>query len=88
MVVFFMHSEGRRLAAKPWCGGRHRVQRGGAAPTWIFSMKPSYEASLVFFLQVQQGMSALRQCKHITLSAAYVESNGSRFEMQSVLHVN
>ena len=44
---FFMHSEGRRQAAKPWCGGRHRVQRGGAAPTWTFCMKLTHATLLV-----------------------------------------
>ena len=31
MLNWLLHFVGRRQAAKSWSGGRHRVQRGGAA---------------------------------------------------------
>ena len=50
-----MHSQGRRQAAKPWGGGRHRMQRGGAAPTlpWKFRFLP-----LCFFPMAQNAHAA------------------------------
>ena len=78
---WLLHFVGRRQAAKSWSGGRHRVQRGGAAlqkvkHLLLFCCHHCIRWSLVALDLKVLGLFWQRKHGHVLLGGAKLESRG------------